>query len=119
MCYYDNDEENAKCRGAFSIKSFVDVSDVTEKENGIDIVMSNNKIMQVAAENSEDSNDWYRYARFYLDISFFNCISKKKVTKALSTGILNRKIIYVFFCNLKNVNIKNQNKFFEVVCLLK
>jgi len=59
LCYYDNDEENAKCRGAFSIKSFVDVSDVTEKENGIDIVMSNNKIMQVAAENSEDSNDWY------------------------------------------------------------
>ena len=64
LCYYDNDEENAKCRGAFAIKSFVDVSDVTEKENGIDIVISNNKILQVAAESSEDSNDWYRYVIF-------------------------------------------------------
>ena len=80
MCYYDNDEENAKCRGAYSIKSFVDVSDVTEKENGIDIVMGNNKILQVAAESSEDSNDWYRYVLlimflFYSKTSFYNRIT--------------------------------------------
>ena len=39
----------------------MDVSDVTEKENGIDIILANNKILQIAAENTEDANDWYRY----------------------------------------------------------
>nr|CAB3264150.1 unconventional myosin-X [Phallusia mammillata] len=57
--YYDNDEENAKCRGTIDLGQISDVTDVTEKENGIDVIMSNSKIHHLSAESSEEAGEWY------------------------------------------------------------
>ena len=58
--YYDSDEENSKCRGTIELSKINDVSDVTEKENGIDIILQNSKLHHLAAETTEETNEWYR-----------------------------------------------------------
>ena len=58
--HYDTDEENAKCRGTIELKTIVDVTDVTEKENGIDIILVSGRIFSLSAENAEEAHEWYR-----------------------------------------------------------
>uniref|UniRef100_H2ZET4 Unconventional myosin-X n=1 Tax=Ciona savignyi TaxID=51511 RepID=H2ZET4_CIOSA len=58
MKIYDNDDENAKCKMTIDLSTITDVTDVTEKENGIDVIMSN-KAHHFAAESTEEANEWY------------------------------------------------------------
>ena len=58
--FYENDEEGAKCKGTIEMSKVADVTDVTDKENGIDIVMTSTKIYHLSAETTEEANEWYR-----------------------------------------------------------
>ncbi|XP_076810963.1 unconventional myosin-X-like isoform X2 [Clavelina lepadiformis] len=57
--FFDNDEENAKCRGTINLHQITDVTDVTEKENGIDIILTSSKVHHLSAETTEEANEWY------------------------------------------------------------
>nr|XP_018666876.1 unconventional myosin-X isoform X2 [Ciona intestinalis] len=58
MKIYDNDDENAKCKATIDLSTITDVTDVTEKENGIDVIMSS-KVHHFSAESTEEANEWY------------------------------------------------------------
>ena len=47
-------------KGEIELCKIADVTDVTEKENGIDIVMNSTKIYHLYADTTEEANDWYR-----------------------------------------------------------
>lgn len=65
--FFDNDEEGAKQKGVINIHKATDISDETEKSNGIDIVMSSTKSYHLFADNEDEAADWFRF--IFLNVS--------------------------------------------------
>ena len=58
--FSDTDEEGAKIKGTIELGKISDITDVTTKENGIDIVMTSGKTYHLYSDTSEEAHEWYR-----------------------------------------------------------